>query len=343
MAFFTTEAVQEYENNRSWSLHVQVLVGLIITMIGLVNIVTNVCTILSFATDRKLRIVANYYIVNLAATDLIVGISSLPFYAVYTILQWYWPFGYTFCKIWSVLDFWVCAESSLTIILISQDRLAMVRKGPRYRICETPKKALWKIGISWLLAFLLYGPAIIGYDVWRGYSTVAADDCDVEFASDFWYTLITSTIEFVTPFLVITVFNVMLYLNIRRRVKLHPVNIVHGETEASKMIIRRDKKAATNLALLVLVYFICWLPYVISTVIIAVCDTCVGEDLYEFFNWLLWLNSSLNCFLYALTNERLRRNYRKWFCWACHVYRRHVDSNVVSLNDANSESVFTVS
>ena len=323
----STSGVDIIEDD-DWPLYVRVLIGIFVTIIGLVNIVGNICTIISFHRDIKLRTVANYYILNLAVTDLIVGLVSVPFYAVYTVLDFFWPFGYAFCKIWCVIDFWVCAESSLTIILISHDRFSMVNKGAQYLSSETKQKALIKIGITWLLSFLLYSPAIIGFNTWRGYSTIDQHDCDVEFATDFWYTLITSILEFLVPFVLITIFNSLLYADIRRRTK-----ISHGSTEpqhksdASKTM-RRDRKAAKNLTLLVVVYFICWLPYVVSTLILAVCDTCVSDNLFEFFNWLLWFNSSLNSFMYAMTNERFRTNYRQLLC-CCNITKGFMVNNKV--------------
>jgi histamine receptor H3 len=43
-------------------------------------------------------------------------------------------------------------------------------------------KAYVQIGISWIIAFLLYGLAIIGWDIWTGENVVEEDDCDVQFA-----------------------------------------------------------------------------------------------------------------------------------------------------------------
>ena len=75
--------------------------------------------------------------------------------------------------------------------------------------------------------------------------------------------------------------------------------------------LRRDKKAARSLAILVFVYFVCWTPYTITTIIISFCEDCISEDLYEAFNWLLWVNSSLNPLLYAATSERFRENFKR--------------------------------
>ena len=118
----SSSITEEELEDESWPQWIQVIIGIFLALLFITNIVGNTLTLVAFTKDRHLRTVQNYYIINLAVTDLIIGISSLPFYSVYTVMYFYWPFGYEFCKVWSVVDFWVCAESSLTIILISYDR-----------------------------------------------------------------------------------------------------------------------------------------------------------------------------------------------------------------------------
>ena len=277
-------------------------------IIGLTNIVGNTLTIVAFFRDNKLQTVHNHYILNLAITDLIIGVSSVPFYAVYTILQFTWPFGYVFCKIWLLVDFLSCAESVATIILISIDRFLLVSLGIQYSQKQTKNMAKIKIAVSWFLSFLLYGPAIIGFNHWRGYSTVEHMDCDVEFATDYYYTVIASFIEFCVPLVLVCFFNLRVYLSIRHRSNSVVPMQMQGVQQGT---LRRDKKAARSLAILVFVYFVCWTPYTITTIIISFCEDCISEDLYEAFNWLLWVNSSLNPLLYAATSERFRENFKR--------------------------------
>ena len=317
----STESFEDEDADDYWPLWVQVILSITIFIIFAVNIIGNITTLVAFFKDKALHTCHNYYICNLAVTDLVIGLSSLPFYAVYTVANYYWPFSYVFCKIWCVVDFWVCAESSLTIILISYDRLTMVTQGALYQTKQTKKKTLVTIAVSWLLSFLLYGPAIIGYDYWRGHSTVEEDDCDVEFATDFWYTLITAIIEFCIPFVLLTVLNCLLFWYIikqQRKLKVQQKTIAGGNTSdvirKQNATLKKNKKIASSLFILVLMYAVCWTPYTVSVIVMTLCDDCVNKDLFEFFNWLLWMNSSLNPLIYALTNERFRMHYKKMLC-----------------------------
>ncbi|CAI5778391.1 histamine H3 receptor [Podarcis lilfordi] len=82
------------------------------------------------------------------------------------------------------------------------------------------------MAMVWVLAFLLYGPAIISWEYISGRSIIPDGECYAEFFYN-WYFLITaSTIEFFTPFISVAFFNLSIYLNIQRRTKAR-LDVVH--------------------------------------------------------------------------------------------------------------------
>jgi len=191
-----------------------------IAVLVTLTIVGNVLTIIAFIRDKRLHTVYDLYIFNLAITDLFIGLISMPFYAVYTLREFVWDFGPVFCKVWLCVDFTVCFESVLMILILSFDRLLLLTFGPHYQSKVTVEKAVIQVSLSWVLAFLLYGPAIIGWDHWVGYSILAPNDCTVEFAYSFEYTVFTAVAEFVIPLIGLTFINVFLYRKIYLRVKM---------------------------------------------------------------------------------------------------------------------------
>lgn len=212
----------EAEEEESTLLPLHTLIPAIICITGMIIVAVggNILIIISYIRDKQLQTVHNMYLLNLAVTDLLLGCISMPFYAVYTITNWHWPFGTGFCKFFMFVDFALCLESVLLIIVISLDRLILVKKGAAYVSEETFKVGHIKVGLSWLLALSLYGPAIIGWDYWAGESIVGPEDCDVEFAYNSEFTLATSLIEFAVPFLSISVLNTLIYIKIRKRTKI---------------------------------------------------------------------------------------------------------------------------
>lgn len=304
-----------------FSLYVTIPLGVLLAVLVVLAVSGNALTIIAFARDKSLRTVYNMYLVNLAVTDFCLGLFSMLFYSVYTLASYIWPFGYHFCKAFLVVDFTLCLESIITIVMISFDRLLLLKHGPHYIMKETTKKTLIKIFVSWILSFSLYSPAIIGWDLWMGEDINDLGDCDVQFAYHFIFTTATAIIEFVIPLFAVTIINFLIYLQIRKRTVVSPLpngrnfssNPITEQTTSAeeREKTRKDIKAARFLAMLVLVFAITWAPYTIATIIISFCDSCIDTYFYEFLVWLLWAKSAINPFLYALNSALFYKNFRK--------------------------------
>lgn len=81
-------------------------------------------------------------------------------------------------------------------------------------------QAIIKMIAVWVLAFVLYGPAIIFWELVVGRSSVPKDECFAEFYYSWYFLLSASMLEFFSPFISVAFFNLSIYLSIRRR-RLH--------------------------------------------------------------------------------------------------------------------------
>lgn len=79
------------------------------------------------------------------------------------------------------------------------------------------------------------------------------------------------------------------------------------------MRIRKERKAARQLGCIIGVFMVCWIPYFITFMVMALCETCVHHDLHMFTIWLGYINSTLNPFIYPLCNENFKRVFKKIF------------------------------
>ncbi|XP_053571987.1 histamine H3 receptor [Bombina bombina] len=199
----------------SWTVFLAILMGILIVT----TVLGNALVMLAFLVDSSLRTQNNYFLLNLAISDFLVGALCIPLYVPY-VLTGRWSFGRHMCKLWLVLDYLLCTSSVFNIVLISYDRFISVTRAVSYRAQQSNSKhAVLKMSMVWLLAFLLYGPAIITWEYIAGRSIIPEGECFAEFFYN-WYFLITaSTLEFFTPFISVTFFNVSIYMNIQRRTK----------------------------------------------------------------------------------------------------------------------------
>ncbi|XP_068599506.1 histamine H3 receptor [Brachionichthys hirsutus] len=197
--------------------YLAVIASVLMATLVVVVVAGNALVIMAFIVDKSLRIQSNYFFLNLAISDFLVGAFCIPVYIPYT-LTGRWLLGKGLCKVWLLVDYLLCTASVFNIVLISYDRFLSVTRAVKYRAQRNmTRRAVFKMVAVWVLAFLLYGPAIIFWETMVGQSVVPAHECYAEFYFTWYFLLSASTFEFFTPFVSVTFFNLSIYLNIHRR------------------------------------------------------------------------------------------------------------------------------
>jgi len=91
-----------------------------------------------------------------------------------------------------------------------------------------------------------------------------------------------------------------------------------------------DVKAAKQLGVIMGAFCICFLPYFVCFVVVALCPLCVDDRLMITVTWIGYINSTLNPFLYPLCNRQFRISFRRMFAkvWRGAATRGSVTSSV---------------
>uniref|UniRef100_A0A665V2E3 Histamine H3 receptor-like n=1 Tax=Echeneis naucrates TaxID=173247 RepID=A0A665V2E3_ECHNA len=304
-------------------------VMLMLMMVSLVVVIVfgNALVIVAFKVDKSLRRQCNYYFLNLAVSDFLVGAFCIPVYIPY-VLTGRWTLGRGLCKLWLVMDYLLCSASVFSIVLISYDRFLSVTRAVSYHARQRmTHQAIIKMIAVWVLAFVLYGPAILFWELVVGRSRVPKGECFAEFYYSWYFLLSASVLEFFSPFISVAFFNLSICLSIRKR-RFHSRD-VHIHLQMSEPTSAQGDgiplshnwgfgmkhKIAKSLAIIVCVFAICWAPYTLLMIIRAACrGRCIEHHWYEVTFWLLWLNSAVNPFLYPLCHSSFRRAFSKILC-----------------------------
>ncbi|XP_063169174.1 histamine H3 receptor-like [Candoia aspera] len=237
-------AEHPFQHHGQFSAPVTVLLAILMGLLVFVTVLGNALVILAFVVDKSLRTQGNFFFLNLAMADFLVGGFCIPLYIPY-ILTNEWRFGKGLCKLWLVVDYLVCTASGFNIVLISFDRFISVTKAVSYRAQKgMTKNAVVKMAMVWIAAFLLYGPAIISWEYVAQQSIIPEKKCYAEFLYNWYFLMIASTIEFFTPFISVTYFNLSIYFNIRKRTPVRSENSPPGQKGCEHFCCRKKQEHA---------------------------------------------------------------------------------------------------
>ncbi|XP_017048857.1 octopamine receptor Oamb isoform X1 [Drosophila ficusphila] len=134
----------------------------VLEFINVLVIGGNCLVIAAVFCSNKLRSVTNFFIVNLAVADLLVGLAVLPFSATWEVFK-VWIFGDLWCRIWLAVDVWMCTASILNLCAISLDRYVAVTRPVTYPSIMSTKKAKSLIAGIWVLSFFICFPPLVGW------------------------------------------------------------------------------------------------------------------------------------------------------------------------------------
>lgn len=302
-----------------YSTPMTAILALVFAVFAIVTIAGNLLVIVAFGVDRKLRSIGNYFILNLAVSDLIVGMLIV-IYAPYA-LTGCWRLTRAGCLAFLLLDYVVPLASAWNMALISLDRYCCVAYAVEYRLRQTVRRAVALMAVPWTAGVVWYGPTVLFWSVLVG--RPSGDDqtvCRVPFYDHVGYLIASSCVEFAAPFVTVTTINILIYVNIRRRTRglvsatadrydsTSPGGDIGlcSKTSKARTILSRDKRSARSLAILVIVFLVTWAPFEISAFVDQICGLCIPGWVSEIVFYLLWLNSTINPILYPFLQQRFR-------------------------------------
>ncbi|XP_026500467.2 neuromedin-U receptor 2-like [Vanessa tameamea] len=272
---------------------IKILLSVFLATTMVISLLGNVCICAVIARDKSMRTPTNFYLLNLAITDLTITV----FVPVEIYIIWvpdFYPLGKEGCRIHFLLWDMGSNCSVLTITAITIERYLVISKPFLRQRLVLSSRVLRIVTVIWMVSCFFSFPSVLFvYFVERKqnvycFFTVSDKDKAYLVAAEL-------LVFFVLPMTVISVLYLMMALKLKSTKSKSRPNPVSGKKN-------RDK-AVKMLAAVTASFFICWSPYAILRLMIVI-PNMKYENHHTLWRVLIYL-SSINSYLSTAVNPIL--------------------------------------
>ncbi|XP_062261582.1 histamine receptor H2b [Platichthys flesus] len=291
----------------------------VLVLFIILTISGNVLVCLAVGLSRRLRCIANCFVVALALTDLLLGLLVLPLTATVELRGGKWPFGGALCNIYLSLDVMLCASSILTLMAISVDRYLAISDPLSYSRRVTPLRvtlaliAIWAVSLAVSFVPIHLGWNTVDYKVQHVDWSLGDEDEEGRYCQFEWnnnYVLIYAFGSFYLPLLLMSGMYLCIFRVAREQVRRIRAAMPSYPRTKTTAAIAHEHKATVTLGAVLGAFIICWFPYFTFLICMSIKDkTNPPNTLHSVILWLGYFNSALNPILYPAFNRDFRRAY----------------------------------
>ncbi|XP_077479204.1 neuropeptide FF receptor 2-like [Stigmatopora argus] len=277
---------------------------------------------------RAMRTVTNLFILNLAVSDLLVGVFCVPTTLVDNIITG-WPFGNVMCKLSGTVQGISVSASIFTLVAVAVDRFRCIVYPFKRKLSVATSKLV--IAVIWVLAASISCPSGVTLRVVRepGVHLLlpgGRGSLPLYWCRENWprpdmrkaYTAVLLVNIYLAPLALIVAAYARVGWALFRSAKLSPRG-AGPETPARRAVCGKKKRVIAMLLVVALLFVVSWLPL---WTLMMLSDygrlspaqhRVVNIYLYPLAHWLAFFNSSVNPVVYGFFNENFRRAFRAAF------------------------------
>lgn len=287
-------------------------------VIGFGSLVGNSLVIFIIFKIRGMRSTINYFILNMAASDVLFAVFVIPrLVSELHSAPYRWFVGGVLGSFLCKFDFFIqdvsTAVSILSLVAIAVDRF--------YGVVFPMKVGLMSRGIfrrgilaaTWFVGALLHSPYFYAYklrdDAFCVYNWSPFLDHD---KTSRVFILIMSITLFFFPATILTIVYSIIIITLKRQ--KFPGN---QSVKDKKRVAKRNRSVLRMVVAVVVVFICCWLPFNVS-VYIALFQwgsnvPCYISSLFFWVTFIAYSNGCISPCLYFIFNENFRQGFRKVF------------------------------
>ncbi|XP_053344822.1 trace amine-associated receptor 13c-like [Clarias gariepinus] len=276
-----------------------VVFAIVITIVG------NAVVIISIAHFKQLHTPTNILVMSLALVDLLLGLTVMPFSMVRSV-DGCWYFGKEFCYWHSVFDSVFTGASIFHLIAIATDRNQAVCYPLQYPTRITLPVSGIMAALSWILASV-YAFSTVGIQSNEANlkDYIASIDCfgSCVYLLNAVIASINTMRSFILPVCIMIGLYVQIFLVSEKHAKkMEGTKKNRLDMTSNKILqkVKHEKKAAKTLGIVVGTFILCWMPYLIISLVEPLSNFTMPAIIYDVFFWLGYINSTFNPIIYGL-------------------------------------------
>ncbi|XP_017651688.1 B1 bradykinin receptor isoform X2 [Nannospalax galili] len=316
----------------AWALLYRVLPGFVIT-ICFFGLLGNLSVLCLFLLPRRRLKVAEIYLANLAASDL-VFVLGLPFWAENVGNQFNWPFGVDLCRVVSGVIKANLFISIFLVVAISQDRYRVLVHPMASRGWRSRRQAQATCLLIWLAGGLLSIPTFLLRSV-KAIPELNISACILLFPHKAWHfarMVELNVLSFLLPLIAIIFFNYHILASLRGR----------EAPSRARCGVPKGSKTTGLILTLVGTFLVCWTPYHFFAFLdflvqVRAIQSCFWKELtdlgLQLANFFAFINSCLNPVIYVFAGRLFR--IKVW-----ELYKRCTPKNLTPMSSSHRKEIF---
>lgn len=315
---------------RTHNLWIAVPVTMLYSIILIAGILGNILVCIVIIRNTTMHTATNYYLFNLAVSDLIYLLFGLPFEVILFWHQYPYLFGATFCWLSRLIKDTCTFVSVLTIVAFSIERfLAICYPLHVYVMCGFKRAVriiivVWAISIVCAIPFGLYtGIHYLKFPKDYGPELKESALCRMIESPPIPVWELSAVLFYVIPLIFLLVFYTRIVIEIQLRLRDNSALGVRNGSNSSQTKRTKSRRAVIKmLVVVVITFFICWSPFHIQHVLSPYLTQVVDIETAIILNTVLFMTSgifyytscTINPIIYNVMSNRYRTAFRETLC-----------------------------
>ncbi|XP_060528389.1 thyrotropin-releasing hormone receptor isoform X2 [Cylas formicarius] len=288
------------------------------------GVIGNVMVPIVIFKTKDMRNSTNIFLVNLSVADLMVLLVCTPTVLVEVNSKpETWVLGREMCKAVPFVELTVAHASVLTILAISFERYYAICKPLKAGYICTKARASLICLLAWFIAAIFTSPILA---ITQYYGPERYYDGSLVFACFSMSIDLFPCMFFIGSIVIFFIFPlgilICIYALVARTLMTHPSNLIPSQksvTVPSQSVIKYRKQVMMMLAVVVVAFFICMLPFRALTlwIVVAPAESIVDISFETRYNILYFsrimfhINSAVNPILYNIMSSKFRGGFLK--------------------------------